>query len=374
MNRYVSFIAIILAVAVGLIYRLLILCPVSFHPVNLHGKVALVTGASSGIGYETAKKLVEWNATVILPVRNVTKGNIMSDDIISSLGLSHNGNGDCVNVSGHVEVMELDLASFSSVRKFAKIMLERNIHLDILILNAGMQNSEQLLLSKDNVEMVYQVNHLSHFLLTRLLLPLLASPVSEANPSAARIVHVSSSMHYGGSLDRSAYSSTAKNAQKDNMRLGMKSYCDTKLMNVAFSNALDKRLRTEGGDSYRGVTSVSIHPGFVVSDLDRGLSPVLQHVIKTVRSLVGRPTVDGAVTQVTAATKSSMLQYGGGLYFEDQCIMSDCTKCIFCTVNTDMQAGVKPNSIATDVEAQDWLWNTSSEIVGLQNELLVERV
>lgn len=353
MCSHVALVVVLISVAVALIYRDVVLCPVAYHPVNLQGKIAIVTGGSSGIGYETAKKFKEWNATVILPVRNMAKGNAVRQAILSSLG---------DGVVGDMVVMELDLASFSSVRMFAKNVKDRYHHIDIVVLNAGMQNGDDLIVTEDGIELVYQVNYLSHFLLTRLLLPLMASSHSNA-PS--RIVHVSSSMHYGGVLDMSAYSSTAKNTLAGSRRLGMASYCDTKLMNVVFSNALETRLR-QGGEEYDGVTSVSVHPGFVVSELDRGLSPVLQGLLKVIRRLVARPTVDGAVTQVTAATRPSLLRFGGGLYFEDHCVETACTKCLgFWKVHAPVGAGLVPHFSALDTSSQDWLWETSSDIVGV---------
>jgi NAD(P)-dependent dehydrogenase (short-subunit alcohol dehydrogenase family) len=217
--------------------------------------------------------------------------------------------------------------------------------------------SGEITKSIDNVEMVYQVNHLSHFLLVRLLLPSLTHETK-----AGRIVHVSSSMHYIGTLDHDGYSATSKNLNPLSSKVGIQSYSDSKLMNVVFSNALESRLRLAGG-LYSKITSVAIHPGFVVSELDRGL-PKVQHFMRKLRDLIARPTVDGAIAQVTAATLPSLISRGGGLYFEDHCIMSECSQCMLCTLNP--AGGVMPHSSATNQTDQDWLWNTSSEIVGLR--------
>jgi NAD(P)-dependent dehydrogenase (short-subunit alcohol dehydrogenase family) len=227
-----------------------------------------------------------------------------------------------------------------------------------------MQSDDKLVTSVDGVEMVYQVNHLSHFLLTRLMLPSLSRIANR--PS--RIVHTSSSMHYLGSLPHDSYSSSSRNTDSKTARLAINSYCDTKLMNVIFSNALDSRFRSLGVTSnpYAGVTSVSIHPGFVMSELDRGI-PAMQSVVKKVRELIARPTIDGAITQVTLATLPSLLSEGGGLYYEDHCMPSGCRSCLLCTLNP--RGGVQPHSSATSTEEQDWLWNTSSEIVGLAQML-----
>lgn len=356
MSRIFLLIAFVIVIGVAFVYQEIVLKPVTFFPVDMKGKVCVVTGGSSGIGLETVRKLTEWNATVIMPVRSISKGELVKSEIMTSLSPTS---------VGSIEVMKLDLTSFKSVRNFANEILSRNVHIDVLILNAGIQNGDSLLLSDDGVELVYQVNHLSHFLLVRLLLPLLGS----YRQQIGRIVHVSSSMHYGGSLKHDAYSSTARNSQNGTMRLGTLSYCDSKLMNVIFSNTLDRYLRQQSGDFYKQVSSVSIHPGFVLSELDRGFPQILQYIVKSIRIVLARPTIDGAVTQVTAATKSSLISRGGGLYYEDQCIMSDCTECTFCRLNPGGVGGVVPHMSALDTIEQEWLWKTSSEIVGLPADI-----
>ena len=119
---------VVVAVAITLFYRQLVLTPISYQPVDLSNKIILVTGGTSGIGLETVRKLIEWNGTVLMPVRNLHKGEMVKNEILSTAShLSH---------QGKIELMEMDLASFESVKGFARDILERNIHIDILILNA----------------------------------------------------------------------------------------------------------------------------------------------------------------------------------------------------------------------------------------------
>jgi NAD(P)-dependent dehydrogenase (short-subunit alcohol dehydrogenase family) len=225
-----------------------------------------------------------------------------------------------------------------------------------------MQLGRGLETTVDNIEVVYQVNHLSHFLLVRLLLPLLAS-----HNKPSRIVHVSSSMHYLGKLDHDSYSVETRNTNLLTNRGGVNSYCDTKLMNIVFSNTLDRYIKEDARKRYSQITSVSIHPGFVVSELDRGI-PQFQQVVKFIREMIARPTSDGAITQVTAATNPKTIALGGGLYFEDHCIMNDCSKCLLCTI-APSGAGVAPLELANNHTEQDWLWSTSSKLVGLHESL-----
>jgi hypothetical protein len=204
--------------------------------------------------------------------------------------------------------------------------------------------------------MAYQVNHLSHFLMARLLLPV-----------TKRFVHVSSMMHFSGVLDTDSYSSEKLNKEEDSASLGMSTYCDTKLMNVVFSNAMDRLLRSSA--EYAHVTSVAVHPGYVISDIDRGSSATKEAIMRFLRELFARPSEEGAVAQVAAASQPEILSLGGGLYFEDHCISNGCKSCLICSLHVERGAGVKPHKHALDEAMQDWLWNTSSDIVGLARSL-----
>jgi len=301
--------------------------------------MGIVTGATSGIGLETATALASWNATVVLPVRDVRKGELVKDTILASLPRES---------TGSIRLMDCDLASFASVRKFAKAYISHGLDLHMLVLNAGMMaDPTNLKTTEDGVETTYQVNHLAHFLLTRLLLETLL------RSAPSRVVHVSSLMHYLGTVDKSAYSKENRNA--DNLTADkLNSYSTTKLMNVMFSNKLHRVV------GHSGVTSVSVHPGYVVSALDQHLPPPLDKLASWFRKKVARSAEDGAITQVTAATLPE-LNTAGGQYLEDRCISSLCTSCILC----EPTGGVRPKSEATNVDMQDWLWDTSSAIVGM---------
>jgi hypothetical protein len=126
MLKAVGGFVVLFAVAVTIFYQQLVLNPIDFQPIDLTGKVVIVTGGTSGIGLESVRKFVEWNATVILPVRNIPKGELVKKHLLST-PVSH---------TGTIELMEMDLTSFSSVRKFAKEFLAKDLHLDILVLNA----------------------------------------------------------------------------------------------------------------------------------------------------------------------------------------------------------------------------------------------
>ena len=329
-----------LSVAVVLLYRAVVLGPLEYRPVDLTGTLSVVSGGTSGIGLSTVAKLAAWNSTVIMPARSLAKAEAARDQIMASLPPGS---------TGSVEVAECDLSSFDSVRRFADSVLARGVHLDRLVLNAGMMADPNILkTTADGVEAVYQVNVLSHYLLARMLVPALRD--------GGRVVHVSSSMHYLGNLDEATYSRESRNADPKTASLA-NSYSDSKLMNVLVSAKMHELHQRDG------ITSIAIHPGFVVSALDQNLPPPLDKVMPWVRTKIARSTDDGATTQVTAATLPE-LAGAGGLYLEDRCIMSLCKGCVWC-YDAQQGGGVVPSTQALSAAKRDWMWDTAAAITGL---------
>ena len=133
--------------------------------INLNNKVYIVTGSNTGLGYHTAKELVEMGGTVIMACRTLSKANESRLKILKSLPK--------ISPSKLI-VLQLDLNSFQSVKKFVKLFLELNLPLNCLINNAGLMTSERYVTDDDpNLESVMTANHLSHFLLSNLLLPVM---------------------------------------------------------------------------------------------------------------------------------------------------------------------------------------------------------
>ena len=263
-----------------------------FRPVDLTGKVAVLTGGTAGIGLVNAKVLAPWNATVVLPARNMAKAEARKAEIEAELPAGS---------TGRVDIRHCDLASLASVRKFATELANGEDEttydsIDILILNAGITGCQtcDISLTEDSYESVFQANYLGHCLLTRLLLP------AVRRAPAGRIVHVSSRLHYTGSLSREAIE--AGKADLATARINRIAYSDAELMQVVFSNTIQRR-EFEQHPASR-VSSVAVHPGFVCSDLDRE-GGLLGRFVKFIRKHFARPTADGAVTQVTAATLPS---------------------------------------------------------------------
>ena len=203
------------------------------------GKLALVTGANSGLGYEVSLALALKGATVIMACRNLKKGDEAAAKIREE------------NPSGEVRLMNLDLADLSSVKQFAEEFRSKYTHLDLLINNAGVMATPYGE-TADGFELQFGINHIGHFALTGLLLDLLE------NTPNSRIVTVSSYAHWFGRINFDDL-----NGEKFYYRwLG---YTQSKLANVLFAYELQRKLSQSGKDTL----SVAAHPGYAETNLQQ---------------------------------------------------------------------------------------------------------
>lgn len=191
----------------------------------------MVTGANSGIGEQIALGLAKMGAGVVLVCRDSSKGEAARKEIASKSG------------SSSIELMICDLASLSSVRELAKKFKDSHDRLHVLVNNAGLIMGKRVL-TADNLETTFEVNYLSHFLLTMLLLDHLKAS------APSRIVNVTSDAHFNGRMD-------FDDLQKEKNYSAMRSYAQSKLAQVLFTYELAKKL--EG----TGVTVNAVHPGVV---------------------------------------------------------------------------------------------------------------
>jgi NAD(P)-dependent dehydrogenase (short-subunit alcohol dehydrogenase family) len=205
-----------------------------------HKRVVMVTGSSGGIGFEIAKALACKQATVILAVRNTEKGRIVQDLITQILP------------DAAVIIMDLDLASLDSIKRFAEHFRQRFVQLDLLINNAGIM-APPFRRSVDGFELQFATNHLGHFALTLLLIDILKTT------EKSRIVTVSSSAHYFGRLDLDDLNWTTRRYRK------WQAYGDSKLANLYFTRELQLRLEQDCS----GTIAVSAHPGWSATELQR---------------------------------------------------------------------------------------------------------
>ncbi|MBX3247739.1 MAG: SDR family oxidoreductase [Myxococcales bacterium] len=256
----------------------------------MNGKVVLVTGANSGIGKETASTLAGFGATVVIAARSRTKGEQAAAEIEQRTGR-------------RPELLDLDLASFASIRGAASSFLARHPKLHVLVNNAGLVLDARTT-TVEGFETTFGVNHLGHFLLTQLLLDALKAAARE--DGEARVVNVSSDAHRWArrGIDWDDLQAEKKYASFD-------VYAKSKLANIYFTRALARRL--EG----TGVTTNALHPGVVATEFasseDMGL--LTSFGFKLVRPFLKTPA-QGAATTIHLASAPELRGVTGG-YFAD---------------------------------------------------------
>jgi retinol dehydrogenase 12 len=245
---------------------------------SLLGKVALITGASSGVGKASAYKLAEKGCHIILATRNKAKTEPIIQDIIEKTGNK--------NVE-HIEFIADDLAS---VKNCAQEFLAKKLPLHILMNNAGLAGFSGV--SKQGFQNTFAINYLSHFLLTEMLL----DKLKESNP--ARIVNVASTGHRAGALYDFEKLREGEHAVVD--RVYLQCYADSKLAQVMHTRKLAQILKDSG------VTTYALHPGVVASDIWKVFPSFVQPVMKWFML----SEEQGALTQLYCATEPSLKESG----------------------------------------------------------------
>jgi NAD(P)-dependent dehydrogenase (short-subunit alcohol dehydrogenase family) len=296
--------------------------------VDLGGRHALVTGASSGLGIETTRALAAHGASVTMAVRDVAKGEQVRDELLAAVP------------GADLEVRELDLASLASVRAFTTAYPADRSSLDLLIGNAGVMACP-FGHTVDGFELQFGTNHLGHFLLARELLPLL-----QATPGG-RVVLLSSSGHRISDvdLDDPGFERTPYEAWE--------AYGRSKTANSLCAVALDRRLAEHGSQA------MAVHPGFIITDLGRHLTretyDALQARWSDAREQPFQKTVEqGAATTVWAATSPDLA--GQPAWFYEDCARAEPTE------DPAAVHGVRP--YAVDPERAEALWALSERLVG----------
>jgi NAD(P)-dependent dehydrogenase (short-subunit alcohol dehydrogenase family) len=292
-----------------------------------HGKLAVVTGATGGLGYETALALAGAGAEVLVAGRNAEKGSAAITTIKR------------VAPSAKVRFEKLDLASLASVRAFAATLVANGRPLDLLINNAGVMNLPTRRLTEDGFELQFGTNHLSHFALTGLLLPVLRKA------EAPRVVNVSSVAHRGGKIDFA-------NLQAERKYRSWPAYQQSKLANLLFTFELQRR-----SDAYGwGLMCNAAHPGFARTDLipnGPGAKGMMAVMSKTLGLFISHSAAAGALPTLFAATSPAaapMGYYGPNGFYE-------------------MKGAVAPAKIfpqAQDEAVARRLWDVSEGLTGMK--------
>ena len=241
------------------------------------GRTAVITGANTGLGFETAKALADKGARVVLAVRDADKGRQAA-----------------ARIGGDVTVQELDLTSLASIRAASEELHTRFDSLDLLINNAGVMTTPKAT-TKDGFELQFGTNHLGHFALTGLLLDRLL------DVDGARIVTVSSNGHkMGGSIH-------FDDLQWERRYNRMGAYTQSKLANLLFTYELQRRLAPRGKTA-----ALAAHPGTSTTELMRNLPKFVERGFSLVSPLMSQSAADGALPTLRAATDPGAL---GGQYY-----------------------------------------------------------
>jgi NAD(P)-dependent dehydrogenase (short-subunit alcohol dehydrogenase family) len=251
------------------------------------GRVAIVTGANAGLGYDTAAVLAEKGAQVVLAVRNLDKGNEAADRIRKA------------SPNADVSTRELDLTSLDSVRKAADELRAAHPRIDLLINNAGVMYVPTRETTDDGFEMQFGTNHLGHFALTGQLLDNML-PVE-----GSRVVTISSVGHR--ILARIHF----EDPQLERKYNRVEAYGQSKLANLLFTYELQRRLTAKGTPT----VALAAHPGFSNTELMRYLPGPLRNLPDFVWNLVAQGAAMGALPTLRAATDP--VAQGGQYYGPD---------------------------------------------------------
>lgn len=294
---------------------------------SLNGKLALVTGANSGLGYHTALELARKGAHVILACRSIERARSALNQIQSQVA------------GANAEVLALDLASLASIRALVESVQQKYEHLHILINNAGVMGIPRRL-TADGFEMQFGTNHLGHFALTGLLLGML-----QTTPES-RVVTVSSLMHQFGRMD---FDDLMGEKTYDPWR----AYSQSKLANLLFAYELQRRLAARQS----ATRSMGAHPGYAATHLQfvsaemKG-SRLERWFNQIANTLFAQPAEQGALPLLYAATAP---QLAGGTYIGPNGWGG----------SRGDPALVKSNPRSYDLDSARQLWQVSEQLTGV---------
>lgn len=290
-----------------------------------NGRVVVITGANSGVGYESAVALAKKSARVIMACRSIDKAERARQELLKSAP------------GATVEIMPLDLGNLKSVHSFADSFKAKYDRLDILMNNAGIM-APPYGKTVDGFETQFGTNHLGHFALTGLLMPkLLETPHS-------RVVTVSSGVYLNGHINFDDLQSE----KRYNPWVG---YSQSKLANILFMWELQRKLESAHAD----VISVATHPGWAATNLQVSKNPIQQAFMQTGNFLMAQSAERGALSQLYAATASDVR---GGEFYGPRLMLWGAP------VRVELNAQGKNTALAAR------LWQVSEQLTGVHYEVL----
>lgn len=290
---------------------------------SLDRKTAIITGANSGIGLEAAKVLAGQGVRIVMAVRNLQKGEAARQEIVN------------LHPESQVELMQLDLTDLTNIRFFTERFRSENDSLDLLINNAGVMMPPYTK-TKDGFELQFGGNHLGHFALTGLLLPLLIqTPFS-------RVVTIASLAHNRGKIDFGNLDGSKGYKAK-------KFYNQSKLANLMFALELDKKLKQYGHQTI----SVACHPGISATNIFKLGKRDAPKFLRNAANFYLQPPEMGALATVYAATNPAL---SGGEYIGPD---GKGYRKGYPTLET-------PHHVALDAAVAHKLWEVSEELTGVK--------
>jgi len=284
------------------------------------GKIAIVTGANSGLGFETTLALAKKEATIIMACRNMEKAETAKKQLLEKVP------------TADLHLMEIDLSKLDSVRSFTKSYLKEFNQLNLLINNAGvmMPPYEK---TEDDFELQFEANYLGHFLLTALLIDSLLKTPNSRIVSLSSIAHKSAEINFDDLQSENSYSKS-------------KAYGQSKLACLIFAYELQRRLKKRNS----GTISVAAHPGVSNTELARHLPKFFTYILGPILlPLFTHEPPNAAKPQINAAINKGVK---GGDYFGP-------------TGFYEMKGGVGKvgsTTISKDEEIAKKLWKVSEKL------------
>jgi retinol dehydrogenase-12 len=313
-------------------------------------RIVLITGGNTGLGFISAKEIAAMSDEfkVVIACRSVERGEKAM-----------------ANVPEFVDVMECDLSSFASVRRFAEAFKKKYARLDVLMNNAGIMALPERIVSEDGNELQMQTNHFSHFMLTAKLLPLMFDTERRHPARKPRVVNVASIAHEWGFIDNGNMNSEGVLGipALGYPGWGWITYGRTKMANVLFTYELQRKLKKVGSK----MQAYCVHPGVVDTELQRNL-PIDWYVnLREAGRLINPP--EGAKGQIYVATSKELENDEGGKYSSE-----------LSNEGKPGEHAFRPsNAFSLDTENWARVWKESERITGVDfdsvfSEFVVEDV
>lgn len=276
-------------------------------------KIAVVTGANSGIGKITSRALLDEGYRVVMICRNADKAEAAKKEITEDTG------------NDRADILLCDLSNMDQIRQTAAVIKSSYKRLDRLVNNAGFLPDGKRRETQDGIEVTFAVNHLAYFLMTKELLPMLEKT------ELSRIINVASEAHRYGEFD-------PENIQLKKGYTASKAYGNSKLFNIMFTHKLDKELKD------KDITTYSLHPGVVNTNFAADSNSLFAKVFNLGRIFMMSPE-KGAQTSIYLCTEPGIEKHSGKYFSKSK--------------------PIKPSKrAATDDQKCKKLWEISEELVG----------